>query len=268
MSKLVSTHGTTIYDFCPVGAIIAFPATAIPAGWLECNGQAVSITIFTDLFGLIGTTYGAGDESTTFNLPDYRGVFLRGNDNGRGYDAGRALGSFQESSKIRRYIYEAREMQIFNPDSVEYSSSSYYGANNASTSSNEIYGIRPKNVSVVFCIKATMARTASATTAATFASLTHNTHQGEVSSLAANGYKRFADGTIIQWGGVSGISGQGPYVINFPVAFGAACYSVVATANSGAGYDTYELLSVTTTSFTAYKSINQVGGFYWQSVGR
>ena len=46
-------------------------------GWLLCNGQAVSRTIYSELFATIGTTYGNGDGSTTFNVPDYRGKFLQ-----------------------------------------------------------------------------------------------------------------------------------------------------------------------------------------------
>jgi microcystin-dependent protein len=83
-------------DGVPVGAVFAFPAATVPANYLECNGDAISRTTYADLFALIGTTYGTGDGSTTFNIPDYRGVFLRGNDNSKGYDEGRTLGSFQD----------------------------------------------------------------------------------------------------------------------------------------------------------------------------
>lgn len=46
-------------------------------GWLLCNGQAVSRTTYQELFATIGTTYGQGDDTTTFNVPDYRGKFLQ-----------------------------------------------------------------------------------------------------------------------------------------------------------------------------------------------
>lgn len=55
-----------------------------PEGWLLCHGQAVSRTTYSDLFEAIGTTYGAGDGATTFNLPDYRGRTIVGPDNGAG----------------------------------------------------------------------------------------------------------------------------------------------------------------------------------------
>ena len=78
-----------------VGQISAFARTAAPTGWLKANGAAISRTAYTALFASIGTTFGAGDGSTTFNLPDLRGQFLRGWDDSRGLDAGRSLGTDQ-----------------------------------------------------------------------------------------------------------------------------------------------------------------------------
>lgn len=80
----------------PSGSVFAMATSTVPAGYLECNGAAVSRTVYRTLFGLIGTNYGAGDGSTTFNLPDLRGEFIRGWDNGRGIDGGRTIGSFQD----------------------------------------------------------------------------------------------------------------------------------------------------------------------------
>jgi len=80
----------------PVGTVVAFagPAANIPAGWAVCDGAAISRTgEFADLFATIGTAWGAGDGSVTFNLPDLRGMFLRGVNGGAGNDpdsAGRA----------------------------------------------------------------------------------------------------------------------------------------------------------------------------------
>ncbi len=62
----------------PVGDIKASLATANHGCWLLCNGQAVSRTAYSALFALIGTHFGAGDGTSTFNVPDYRGKFLRG----------------------------------------------------------------------------------------------------------------------------------------------------------------------------------------------
>lgn len=84
--------------FSPLaGMIAAFARNTPPAGWLKANGAAISRTTYDSLFVAIGTTFGAGDGSTTFNLPDMRGEFLRGWDDARGIDTGRAFGSFQDS---------------------------------------------------------------------------------------------------------------------------------------------------------------------------
>jgi hypothetical protein len=70
----------------PTGAIVAWPTDTAPTGWLECDGAAVSRTTYSALFAVIGETYGDGDTATTFNLPDLRGEFIRGFDNGAGND--------------------------------------------------------------------------------------------------------------------------------------------------------------------------------------
>ena len=62
----------------PMGAITAYATNTVPAGWLLCNGQAVSRTTYADLFTTIGTIYGVGDGTTTFNVPDLRNEFIRG----------------------------------------------------------------------------------------------------------------------------------------------------------------------------------------------
>lgn len=77
----------------------------IPEGWLPCNGAAISRTTYSRLFGVIGTAYGSGNGSTTFNLPDLRGEFIRGLDNGRGVDAGRIFGSWQ-SDDLRAHRHD------------------------------------------------------------------------------------------------------------------------------------------------------------------
>lgn len=66
--------------FVPAGIVSPYAGTSAPTGYLMCNGSAVSRTTYADLFAAIGTAHGTGDGSTTFNLPDYRGRFLRGLD--------------------------------------------------------------------------------------------------------------------------------------------------------------------------------------------
>lgn len=77
------------------GTTAFFAMSSAPSGWIKANGAAVSRTAYADLFAAIGTTFGAGDGSTTFNVPDLRGEFPRGLDDGRGIDSGRTIGTNQ-----------------------------------------------------------------------------------------------------------------------------------------------------------------------------
>ena len=66
-------NGQITGDTLPIGAIIPYGSTTVPTNWLICDGSAVSRTTYAELFAVIGTSYGAGDGSTTFNLPDKKG---------------------------------------------------------------------------------------------------------------------------------------------------------------------------------------------------
>lgn len=77
------------------GDVKMIAGQTIPAGWLRCDGALISRATYASLFAAIGTTYGAGDGSTTFKLPDTRGLFVRDLDGGAGVDSGRVLGSTQ-----------------------------------------------------------------------------------------------------------------------------------------------------------------------------
>jgi microcystin-dependent protein len=84
------------FSFVPSGMVMPFAGSSAPAGWLKANGAVVSRTTYAALFATIGTIYGAGDGSTTFSLPDMRGMSVRGwADNRPDVDAGRVLGSYQ-----------------------------------------------------------------------------------------------------------------------------------------------------------------------------
>ena len=78
-----------------VGEVSFFARNTAPTGWLKANGAVVSRTTYATLFAAIGTTFGVGDGSTTFGLPDLRGEFARGWDDARGVDTGRVFGSAQ-----------------------------------------------------------------------------------------------------------------------------------------------------------------------------
>jgi|SRR5581483_1650846 len=81
-----------ISSLLPSGVMFPYAGSTVPSGFLLCDGQAVSRTTYANLFAAIGTTWGAGDGSTTFNVPDYRGYALAGSDNMGGTPANRLTG--------------------------------------------------------------------------------------------------------------------------------------------------------------------------------
>jgi len=85
----------------PSGSVFCMAVATVPSGYLECNGDAVSRTTYAALFAVIGTAYGTGDGSSTFNLPDLRGEFIRGFDNGKGTDSGRSIATSQGSQNAQ-----------------------------------------------------------------------------------------------------------------------------------------------------------------------
>jgi len=168
----------------PVGSIIMWPSAVSPgANWLTCNGAAVSRTTYASLFTVLSTLYGSGDGSTTFNLPDYRGIFPRGLDSGKGYDTARALGTYQADALQNIVGYLGVDDRIcnggaaagaFTASSATTTAGRAAGAPNIDTTAEGGDGTnhyaqfsasnsvgtrtadetRPKNVSVVFVIRA------------------------------------------------------------------------------------------------------------------
>lgn len=87
LRELTQDTGERINAFAPIGMITEWPMDSnIPDGWMECDGSAISRSTYAALFALISTSYGAGDGSTTFNIPDLRGIFVRCWDHGCGID--------------------------------------------------------------------------------------------------------------------------------------------------------------------------------------
>ena len=100
--QMLKTNGSGVLSFTtvqgvPSGAVFCIAVATVPSDYLECNGAAVSRTTYSALFAVIGTAYGAGNGSSTFNVPDLRGEFIRGFDNGKGTDSGRSIASSQSS---------------------------------------------------------------------------------------------------------------------------------------------------------------------------
>lgn len=93
-----------VQNSVPIGGGLWTYATTAPTGWVFFQGQTISRAGNPLLFAVLGTRFGVGDGSTTFTLPDERGQFFRGWDNGRGFDSGRALGDDQ-NDEIRAHSH-------------------------------------------------------------------------------------------------------------------------------------------------------------------
>jgi microcystin-dependent protein len=137
-----------------VGTWKFWPSTTVPAGWIKANGAAISRTTYAALFNVIGTTYGVGNGSTTFNLPDFRGEFVRGLDDGRGVDTGRAMGSAQaEDIKTHTHSLSAAmglgSLDASGADTVGFGSGGGSGVTNA-TGGTET---RPRNIAQLVIMK-------------------------------------------------------------------------------------------------------------------
>lgn len=90
--NLITALRTVLF---PTGSFLEHGANTPPSGFLAADGSAISRTTYADLFAVIGTTWGAGNGTTTFNIPDCRGYFLRGWTDGGSVDIGRVFASTQ-----------------------------------------------------------------------------------------------------------------------------------------------------------------------------
>jgi microcystin-dependent protein len=152
----------TLFGGVPSGAIFWFAFNAAPTGYLEANGDAVSRTTYASLFSAIGTTFGAGDGSTTFNLPDLRGEFVRGWDDGRGVDSGRAFGTAQSDQVIEHIHRVGTAAAALGPDANRMPANAtltggVYATSGVRNASNTAFiggtETRPRNIALLACIK-------------------------------------------------------------------------------------------------------------------
>jgi microcystin-dependent protein len=151
-------------NFSPAGVIQYFALQTAPEGWLEANGAVVSRSQYANLFAAISTTFGVGDGSATFKLPDLRGEFIRGFDNGRGVDTGRTLGSTQaEGTRAHAHPIETNYNDYYagtgnggpfrltgNDGTVATDGHSDFITSTMSSTGSET---RPRNVALLACIK-------------------------------------------------------------------------------------------------------------------
>ena len=156
--------------YSPTGSVVAMASRVVPEGYLECNGNTVSRTQYSKLFSIIGTTFGAGDGVSTFNLPDLRGEFIRGFDSGRGFDPSRNFGSHQEDA-IRNIVGSINGYAISSNEVFEGTGAirtKPFSGHGNYTSNSGIHGSwdfdasrivptanenRPKNIALLYVIK-------------------------------------------------------------------------------------------------------------------
>ena len=146
----------TAQALLPAGAVMPFAMNSAPAGWLAADGTAVSRSTYATLFAAISTTHGAGDGSTTFNLPDLRGIFVRGSGSqtisGTTYNKAFAL---KEGDELKGHTHTisipaSASNGNFGPGgAAPYPSGSYTGT----TSETGGAETRPANIALLYCIK-------------------------------------------------------------------------------------------------------------------
>ncbi|HYG50491.1 MAG TPA: phage tail protein [Flavobacteriales bacterium] len=137
------------------GKVDFFAMSTPPAGWIAANGAAVSRTTYARLFAAIGVVHGVGDGTTTFNVPDARGRFIRGWDNGAGNDPGRVFGSYQaDLLKDHTHNYNTKTHTMPQSGSATHC---WVNDNTVATAGvNAGLGgteTRPKNIALLACIK-------------------------------------------------------------------------------------------------------------------
>jgi len=140
----------------PVGTVVPVAGPNVPNGLLMCDGTfRQRVGTYAPLFEQIGKTYGAGNGTTNFRLPDLRGEFIRGWDNGRGVDDGRVLGT-RQSDEIASHTHNVN-ITLGTTDTTRVSGTADGGSGNSgyATTAQATGGdeTRPRNVALMYCIK-------------------------------------------------------------------------------------------------------------------
>lgn len=126
----------------PVGAVLAYGGDAAPEGYLECNGQPVT-EVHPELLALMAF------------VPDLRGEFVRGWDNGRSVDAGRGLMTVQAATRISPQVVNHSIVDVDNEDSsVSDGTQGDSSAGVGSPTNKTFKSVRPRNVALMYIIKA------------------------------------------------------------------------------------------------------------------
>ena len=161
----VTTVSTSAVSGTEVGSIIAWTTGTAPSGYLHCDGAAINRTTYATLFGVLSTTYGTGNGSTTFNIPDYRGRFLRGFASGQATDPDRAsrtnrgdgttgdnVGT-KQSDEFKAHTHNFDGEDVIGTFGGGAGFSLRYNPASQTTGTTGGNETRPTNIAVMWCIK-------------------------------------------------------------------------------------------------------------------
>lgn len=147
----ITSATTGTFSTLPTGAVMSFAMNSVPSGWLETNGAAVSRTTYANLFASTSTTFGTGDGSTTFNLPDLRGIFVRGNGS-QTIGTSTYSGTFAEKQNDE-FKAHTHPVTVPSGSGLVGGGGSAGLATSGNTSSAGGTETRPANIALFYCIK-------------------------------------------------------------------------------------------------------------------
>jgi len=312
----------------PVGSVIAFPMDKVPPGFFELDGSVKSAAVYPDLAAFLGGSFNKGDEGIgNFRLPESRGEFLRGWDHGRGVDPNRALGGWQKGTVVTHDSDRGAALtpivigaalsggasgsEAIGADSYQFQASNYMlqsawaGSPSPVASVDTYLGVvRPRNLSVMWCIKAWNAPinqgSIDVAALALHSSQATESNQGTAKvasqiqveqgsddetiitpkklragfrvSLGVNGYIYFPSwmgGLVWQWGNRSFTSGAS---VSFALPFPVEALTAWAIPNSIVGGSPSAVApnvqSLTPTAMILSWSAGGTYNFFWFALGR
>lgn len=151
LSNLSATGEAKIAGVVPTGSIILFGGTTAPEGYLICNGGAISRTTYADLFDAIGTLYGAGDGSTTFNLPNFNGRYpLGGTSSGAYVGESLPIPTHYHTFNVGNGETTAEAPDLGIPIGGTFNTN---GATGFSAPYSAGAKVRPDSLTIIYCIK-------------------------------------------------------------------------------------------------------------------
>lgn len=293
----VPSKAEVLYNSVPVGMILPYWGSVAPAGYLPCSGQTITSGTFPELVTFLG-----GGASQV--VPDLRGEFLRGWDNGRGVDIARAisttqaaqtedhnhvtgvndtasLASMQLSRGSGTWPYGASSIGLAGTNTVtsgvSYTASGEDSWLNTGPNVKLTAGeTRPRNVAVLYCIKAyssianytssvNIAGLVSDYSTLSAAAVKYADFLGANQQFVASGYQKLPGGLILQWGGV--VATTGGTAGTFPIAFPGACLRIIMGNNNGSAAGFTVTGGFTSNSgYTAWSSSGSVNGA-WIAIG-